>query len=179
MVVTRLVFRELSFADILESARTAVLASAQILVIVAAAGLFSWVLTVNQIPQTLVGWIAAYEVEPWQFLLAVNILLLLWGCVMEPMSAILLLTPMLVPLVDALEIDKVHFGVVMTLNLAIGLFTPPFGINIFVAQSVLGMKTTDIYRGVLPYFMIFLLVLLVVTYVPAISRISAELLMFG
>ena len=147
--------------------------------IVAAAGLFSWVLTVNQIPQTLVGWIAAYEVEPWQFLLAVNILLLLWGCVMEPMSAILLLTPMLVPLVDALEIDKVHFGVVMTLNLAIGLFTPPFGINIFVAQSVLGMKTTDIYRGVLPYFMIFLLVLLVVTYVPAISRISAELLMFG
>ena len=145
----------------------------------AAAGLFSWVLTVNQVPQALVGWIAAHDVTPWQFLLAVNILLLLWGCVMEPMSAILLLTPILIPLVDTLGIDKVHFGIVMTLNLAIGLFTPPFGINIFVAQSALGMKTADIYRGVLPYFLIFLLVLLVITYVPAIALVSAEMFMFG
>lgn len=179
MIVTRFVFRELSFADILESARNSVLFSAQILVIVAAAGLFSWVLTVNQVPQALVGWIAAHDVTPWQFLLAVNILLLLWGCVMEPMSAILLLTPILVPLVETLGIDKVHFGIVMTLNLAIGLFTPPFGINIFVAQSALGMKSADIYRGVLPYFLIFLLVLLVITYVPAIALFSAEMFMFG
>lgn len=179
MIVTRFVFRELSFADILESARNSVLFSAQILLIVAAAGLFSWVLTVNQVPQALVGWIAAHDVTPWQFLLAVNILLLLWGCVMEPMSAILLLTPILVPLVDTLGIDKVHFGIVMTLNLAIGLFTPPFGINIFVAQSALGMKSADIYRGVLPYFLIFLLVLLVITYVPAIALFSAEMFMFG
>lgn len=179
MIVTRFVFRELSFADILESARNSVLFSAQILVIVAAAGLFSWVLTVNQVPQALVGWIAAHDVTPWQFFLAVNILLLLWGCVMEPMSAILLLTPILVPLVDTLGIDKVHFGIVMTLNLAIGLFTPPFGINIFVAQSALGMKSADIYRGVLPYFLIFLLVLLVITYVPAIALLSADMFMFG
>lgn len=179
MIVTRFVFRELSFADILQSARNSVLFSAQILLIVAAAGLFSWVLTVNQVPQALVGWIAAHDVTPWQFLLAVNILLLLWGCVMEPMSAILLLTPILIPLVDTLGIDKVHFGIVMTLNLAIGLFTPPFGINIFVAQSALGMKTADIYRGVLPYFLIFLLVLLVITYVPAIALVSAEMFMFG
>jgi C4-dicarboxylate transporter DctM subunit len=169
IVVTRFILRELSWRDILDSAISTVIFTAQILVIVAAAGLFSWILTVNQVPQAMVAWIASMNVTAWQFLLGVNILLLIWGCVMEPMSAILLLTPVLIPIVNSLGIDKVHFGIVMTLNLAIGLFTPPFGINIFVAQSALGMRTVDIYRGVLPFFFVFIAVLVLVTYVPAIS----------
>jgi C4-dicarboxylate transporter DctM subunit len=118
------------------------------------------------------------NVTPWQFLIAVNILLLVWGCFMDPMSAILLLTPVLIPVVDVLGIDKVHFGIIMTLNLAVGLFTPPFGINIFVAQSVLGMKTGDIYRGVTPFFMVFIAVLLLITFVPAVALSSMSLFMF-
>ena len=106
-------------------------------------------------------------------------MLLIWGCIMDPMSAILLLTPVLIPIVDALGIDKVHFGIIMTLNLAIGLFTPPFGINIFVAQSALGMRTVDIYRGVLPFFFIFLVVLVVVTFVPAVALQSMDMFMFA
>lgn len=179
IIVTRLVFRELSWHEILNCAVSSVLFSAQILVIVAAAGLFSWVLTVNQVPQSMVAWIVSLEVTPWQFLIAVNILLLLWGCIMDPLSAILLLTPVLIPIVDALGIDKVHFGIVMTLNLAVGLFTPPFGINIFVAQSALTMKTADIYRGTLPFFLVFVAMLLVITFVPAISLSSMEWMMFG
>jgi C4-dicarboxylate transporter DctM subunit len=177
IVVTRLIFRELTWKDILECAMNTVLFSAQILVIVATAGLFSWILTVNQVPQHLVAWIASANVQPWQFLLIVNVLLLVWGCVMEPMSAILLLTPVLIPLVDALGIDKVHFGIIMTLNLAVGLFTPPFGINIFVAQSALKMRTIDVYRGVFPFLLVFLAALVLITYVPAISMMSAELFM--
>ena len=73
------------------------------------------------------------------------------GCFLDPLSAILLLTPLLVPLVKALGIDTVHFGIVVTVNLAIGLFHPPFGINIFVAQSVLGLKLETIYRGIVPF----------------------------
>ncbi|WP_346910141.1 TRAP transporter large permease subunit [uncultured Roseibium sp.] len=177
IVVTRLIFRELTWKDILDCAMNTALFSAQILVIVATAGLFSWILTVNQVPQHLVTWIASANVQPWQFLLIVNVLLLVWGCVMEPMSAILLLTPVLIPLVDALGIDKVHFGIILTLNLAVGLFTPPFGINIFVAQSALKMRTIDVYRGVLPFLLVFLAALVLITYIPAISMTSAELFM--
>mgnify|MGYP000291579520 CR=1 FL=1 len=178
ILVTRFVFAELSWADILDCAVQTVLFTSQILVIVAAAGLFAWLLTVNQVPQTIVAWISGMEISAWQFLIVINLLLLVWGCFMDPLSAILLLTPVLVPVVDALGIDKVHFGIIMTLNLAIGLFTPPFGINIFVAQSVLGMKTTDIYRGVFPFFAVFLLVLVLVTFVPAVALTSMDLFMF-
>jgi len=174
IVVTRFVFRELGWRDILQSAMATVLFTGQILVIAAAAGLFSWLLTVNQIPMNLVTWIASLDINAWQFLLAVNLILLLWGCFMDPLSAILLLTPLLMPLVDVFGIDRVHFGIVMTLNLAIGLFTPPFGINIFVAQSVLGMKISDIYRGIIPFLFIFLCVLIAVTFFPQISLSSAN-----
>ncbi|MCB1341205.1 MAG: TRAP transporter large permease [Pseudooceanicola sp.] len=177
IVVTRFILRELSWADILDCAVTTVLFSAQIMVIVAAAGLFSWLLTVNQIPQTIVTWITSSEITAFQFLIAINILLLIWGCFMDPLAAILLLTPILIPVVDALGIDKVHFGIVMTLNLAIGLFTPPFGINIFVAQSVLGMKARDIYTGVFPFFFVFLAVLILVTFMPGIALTSMDLFM--
>ena len=178
ILVTRFVFRELSWADILDCATTTVLFSAQILVIVAAAGLFSWVLTVNQIPQSMVAWVVSLDVSVWQFLIAVNIMLLIWGCFMDPLAAILLLTPVLIPIVDSLGIDKVHFGIVMTLNLAVGLFTPPFGINIFVAQSALGMRAADIYRGTLPFFLTFMALLAVITFVPEISLFSMNLMMF-
>ena len=178
LAVTLLVYRELSPRDILDAAIGTVTFTAQILVIVSAAGLFSWVLTVNQVPQSIVGWIAAMDISAWQFLIAVNVLLLVVGCIMDPLSAILLLAPILIPIVNALGIDKVHFGIVMTLNLAIGLFTPPFGINIFVAQSALGMRTADIYRGIVPFFLVFLAALIIITFVPAISLFSADAFMF-
>ncbi len=179
LIVTRFVYRELSWSQILDAATATVFFTAQVLIIIAAAGLFAWILTVNQVPQTLVAWIAEMQVSPWQFLLAVNILLLIVGCFVDPLSASLLLTPLLIPIVDALGIDKVHFGIVMTLNLAIGLFTPPFGINIFVAQSVLKMRTADIYRGVMPFFVVFLLALILITFVPSITLWGMELFLFG
>lgn len=178
LIVTGLIYRELGWREVMDAAIGTVAFTGQVLVIIAAAGLFSWVLTVNQIPQSLVAWVAAMEVTPWQFLIAVNLLLLVVGCFMDPLSAILLLTPVLIPIVDALEIDKVHFGIMMTLNLAIGLFTPPFGINIFVAQSALGMRTADIYRGVLPFFFVFVAALALITFVPSITLWGMELFLF-
>lgn len=179
IVVTRFILCELSWWEILESAKNAVSFSSQILMVIAAAGLFSWILAVNQLPAALVSLLIENDVSAWQFLIAINIILLVWGCFMDPISAILLLTPVLIPIVDVLEIDKVHFGIIMTLNLAIGLFTPPFGINIFVAQSALGINTGDIYRGVAPFLLIFLIALSAVTFTPSISLISADFFMFG
>jgi C4-dicarboxylate transporter DctM subunit len=103
------------------------------------------------------------------------VLLLVVGCFIDPLSAILVLTPLLVPIVKGAGIDTVHFGIVFTVNLAIGLFHPPFGINIFVAQSVLGLKLGVIYRGIVPFLGLYLVALLVITYVPEISLAGVRL----
>ena len=149
--VTTFVFRELGWRDIVEAAPSTVLFTGQILIIVACAGVFAWLLTVNQVPATITAWLQSLNVSAWMLLLAINILLLVVGCFLDPLSAILLLSPLLVPMVKAVGIDTVHFGIVVTVNLAIGLFHPPFGINIFVAQSVLGLKLETIYRGIIPF----------------------------
>jgi C4-dicarboxylate transporter DctM subunit len=167
--VTWVVFRELGWSDVVEAAAATALFTGQVLIIVACASVFAWLLTVNQVPAAMVAWLQDMGISQGAFLLAANVLLLLVGCFLDPLSAILLLTPLLVPLVKALGIDTVHFGIVVTVNLAIGLFHPPFGINIFVAQSVLGLKLEVIYRGILPFIVIYLVALVLITYVPQIS----------
>jgi C4-dicarboxylate transporter DctM subunit len=175
--VTRFVFRELGWRDIVEAASATVMFSAQILIIVACAGVFSWLLTVNQVPAAVVGWLQSLNISAWSFLLTVNVILLAIGCFLDPISAILLLTPLLVPVVKAFGIDTVHFGIIVTVNLAIGLFHPPFGMNIFVAQSVLGLELRSIYRGIIPFLVIYLIALALITYIPAISLSGMHILL--
>ena len=175
--VTAFVFRELGWRDIVEAAASTVLFTGQILIIVACAGVFAWLLTVNQVPAAMTAWLQSLNVSAWMLLLAINILLLLVGCFLDPLSAILLLSPLLVPLVKAAGIDGVHFGIVVTVNLAIGLFHPPFGINIFVAQSVLGLKLETIYRGIIPFVIIYLVALALITYIPDLSLIGVRYLL--
>jgi len=138
--------------------------------------MFSFLMTSEQIPQAMTSWIKDSGISWVEFLLVVNVLLLIVGCFLDPLSAILLLTPLLVPIAKALGIDTVHFGIVVTVNLAIGLFHPPFGINIFVAQSVLGIRLETIYRGILPFVLLYLIALVLITYVPDISLIGVRLL---
>jgi C4-dicarboxylate transporter DctM subunit len=171
------VFRELTWHDILEAAIATVVFTAQILIIVACAGVFAWLLTINQVPAALAAWLQELNVSGWMLLLAINVLLLLVGCFLDPLSSILLLTPLLVPMVKAVGINTVHFGIIITVNLAIGLFHPPFGINIFVAQSVLGIKLETIYRGIIPFVVIYLIALALITYIPEISLLGVQMLM--
>lgn len=178
-LVTRLVYRELGWREIVDAAGATALLTAQLLIIVACASVFSWVLTVNQVPVKLAQWIQAAALEPWSVLAAINLLLLAVGCFVDPLSAILVLTPLLVPVVKALGIDTVHFGLIVTVNLAIGLFTPPFGINIFVAQSALGLPLGTIYRGIGPFLALYLVALALITYVPQISLWSMRLFLAG
>jgi C4-dicarboxylate transporter DctM subunit len=175
--VTAVVFRELSLRDIVEAAAATVTFTGQILLIVACAGVFAWVLTVNQVPAAVAAWLQALDVSVWMVLLAINILLLVVGCFLDPLSAILLLSPLLVPIVKAIGVDPIHFGIVVTVNLAIGLFTPPFGINIFVAQTVLGLKLETIYRGIIPFVIVYLIALGLITYIPDISLVGVRYLL--
>lgn len=176
-LVTRFVYRELGWRDIVAAAGTTALFTGQILIIVACASVFAWLLTVNQVPAAMVAWLEALHVSAWMLLLAINIGLLVVGCFLDPLSAILLLTPLLVPLVKAVGINTVHFGIVVTVNLAIGLFHPPFGMNIFVAQSVLGLQLGVIYRGIIPFLFIYLAALIMITYIPEISLFGMRLLL--
>ena len=143
--------------------------TAQIFTIVAVAGVFAWILTVNGTPQSMVTFIADLAMPPWAVLLAINLLLLAVGMFLDTASSILVLSPLLVPIAKAIGVDPVHFGVILVMNLSIGTFTPPFGINIFVGQAVFKAQLSSIYPGLIPFIAIALAALMVVTYFPALS----------
>ncbi len=174
--VTRFVYRELSWDQIVECATRTVMLSAQILIIVACANVFGWLLTVNQIPMTLVELVQGWQLSPWMILLALNVLFLVVGCFVDPLSAILVLTPLLMPMVKGAGIDPVHFGIVITTNLAIGMFHPPFGLNIFVAQSLFKFPLEVIYRGIVPFLFLYLGALVLITFIPWLSLAAVRLI---
>ncbi len=169
IVVTRFIYREVTWAELWDIAISSMYLTAQVLIIVAAAGVFSWLLTVSGIPQSFVQWIDSLHLQPWMILLAVNLLLLVVGCLLDPNSAILVLTPLLLPIMQAIGVDLIHFGIIMTVNLSIGMFTPPFGLNIFVAQALFKSPLKTIYPGLVPFILINLVALGIVTYVPQVS----------
>ncbi len=169
IVVTRLIYKEATWKDIWDVSVTTAQLTAQVFVIVAAAGLYSWMLTIQGVPQQLAHTIEAFRAEPWLVLIAINVLLLVIGCFIDPASAILVMTPLLVPVVSAAGVDLIHFGIIMTVNLAIGMFTPPVGFNIFVAQAVLRVPVSEIYRGLGPFIVLNVVALIVITFVPSIS----------
>ena len=175
--VPMLIYRELGWRDVLDCAQSTAVFTGQILTIVACAVLFGWALTVNQVPAALTAWLLGMQLPAWGLLLAINVMLLLVGSFMDGISAILLLTPLLVPLVEAFGIDPIHFGIIFVVNLGIGLFHPPFGINIFVAQTVLRLKLELIYRGIIPFVGLYLVALALITYVPWFSLAGMRWLM--
>jgi C4-dicarboxylate transporter DctM subunit len=137
--------------------------------IIANAMLFAHVLTTEQIPQTITAMVIEAGLQPWQFLMVVNIVLLIAGAFMEPSAIILILAPILFPIAVQLGIDPIHLGIIMVVNMEIGLITPPVGLNLFVTSAVTGMPLTAVVRAAWPWLMLLLSFLLVITYIPAIS----------
>ena len=176
MLVVGLVYRELGAFEILLSAGRSMVLTAQVFIIVAAGGVFSWLLTVNNIPQSLVAWVLELKLEPWMVLLALNILLLIVGMFLDTASSILVLTPLLAPVAKAIGVDPVHFGVIVVMNLSIGTFTPPFGINLFVGQAVFKLPMSVLYPAVVPFIIASVAALMLVTYIPQLSLVTLKLL---
>jgi C4-dicarboxylate transporter, DctM subunit len=167
--VVVLVYGELSWVEVFRTASRSMYLTAQVFVIVASAGVFSWLLTINGVPQALAETVTGLNVPPWAVLLAINLLLLAIGMFLDTASSILVLTPLLVPVAKAIGVDPVHFGVIFVMNLSIGTFTPPFGINIFVGQAVFKTPLSTIYPGLVPFIVAALAALMVVTYTPQLS----------
>jgi C4-dicarboxylate transporter, DctM subunit len=168
-VVAVFVYRDLSMKDVpkvlLESGKVTVM----LMFIVANALLFAHVLTTERIPQTIAETIVGWGMPAWQFLIVVNILLLIAGMFMEPTGIVLILAPILFPIAQRLGIDPVHLGIIMVVNLEIGMVTPPIGLNLFVTTGITNMSIMQVARAALPWTTVLLVFLIIITYVPIIT----------
>ena len=171
LLISLFIYRSLKVRDIwsilVESIRT----YAPILFILAASIAFSRVLTLMQVPQDISTWILSHFTNKIVLLLVINLFLLIVGMVMDTTPAILILTPILLPIVEAVGVDPIHFGIIMVVNLAIGFVTPPIGVNLFVASSLTDLSVMEIARKAMPMIVYFLIALLVITFVPAVSLV--------
>ena len=174
--VALFVYKDLTIREcpkvLLESGKLTIM----LMFIIANAMLFAHVLTTEQIPQQITAWVVDLGLQPWQFLLVVNIVLLIAGAFMEPSAIILILAPILFPIAMQLGIDPIHLGIIMVVNMEIGLITPPVGLNLFVTSAVTGMPLTAVIRAAMPWLMLLISFLVVITYVPAVSLALPNLL---
>lgn len=151
-------------------ARAGVL-SAAILMLAGASNVFGWILALEKIPEAFAGLLLSVSSKPWVVLLMLNILLLVWGMLMDSLPAILILVPILMPLAGKLGMDRIHFGVMITFNLAIGLITPPYGAALFTGSIVSGLPIEKIVKEMLPFVIASISILLIITYVPWVVMI--------
>ncbi|MDV5859554.1 C4-dicarboxylate TRAP transporter large permease protein DctM [Pseudomonas mendocina] len=174
--VALFVYKDLKIREcpkvLLESGKLTIM----LMFIIANAMLFAHVLTTEQIPQTITAWVVDLGLQPWQFLLVVNIVLLIAGAFMEPSAIILILAPILFPIAMQLGIDPIHLGIIMVVNMEIGLITPPVGLNLFVTSAVTGMPLTSVIKAALPWLMMLISFLMVITYIPAVSMALPNML---
>lgn len=175
ILISMFVYREMSWSELWQISLDSAALIAQILVIVSAAGAFAWLITTSGIPLKLIAFVDSLGLRTWALLLVINVLLLFVGSVLEPPAAILILTPLLTPIVYKAGIDPLHFGIIVTVNLAIGMFMPPFGLNLFASNALFGTPLPNLYRGVLPFLVLYLIVLALLTYIPAITLVPMQL----
>lgn len=169
VVISVVLYRSLTLRNLYKSLLSTAETTASIVLIIGTASLFGWILAREQAPQAVAQLLLGFTDSAVVFLLLVNILLLVLGMVLEPAPIILIMVPVLLPVVEAFEISPLHFGIVMILNLMIGLLTPPVGNVLYVLNSVTGVSFINVVRGVAPFLVPLLISLLLVTFVPSIS----------
>ncbi len=175
LIVSCFVYRELDFAGVLAILRKSVVSSSVIMLIIAMAGLFSFLLTRAGVPAQIGAYIIATFDSGWSFLLAVNLFLFVIGMFIETSAAIIVLAPILAPVAISFGIDPVHFGMVMVVNLALGMITPPFGVNLFAACAVARISLDRMTKSLLPFIGVVLVCLMLITYLPWISLALRDL----
>ena len=171
LFVEIVIHRELSLRDFGHVAKETATLLGTLFPIVAAAISLNLLLTAERVPQELATMVAANVESRVAFLLMVNLLLLVVGCFVDTMSAIVILAPLLLPMAEAFGIDPIHFGIIMVINLEIGLLTPPLGLNLIVAMTAFKVGFGTVVRGALPFIVLMIAVLMAITFIPAISMV--------
>jgi C4-dicarboxylate transporter DctM subunit len=167
--VAVVIYRDITVKQLPEVFLDAAKTTVMLMFIIANALLFAHVLTTERIPQTIAEQILAAGMAPWMFLLVVNVILLVAGNFMEPTGIILILAPIFFPIATKLGINPIHLGVIMVVNMEIGMITPPVGLNLFVTSGITGMSIVQVTKAALPWLSILLVFLMLVTYIPQIS----------
>ncbi len=175
LIVGVVIYRETRLSDLYSILKKSVLSSAVIMFIIANAGLFAFLLTRAGVPDAIGRWLEAVLQSPALFLLGVNLALFIIGMFIETSAAIIVLAPILAPVAMHFGVDPVHFGMVMVVNLAMGMITPPFGVNLFAACTVAKISLDRIVGYLLPFVLVVMACLMLITYVPALSLTLRDL----
>lgn len=178
ILVEVVILRSLTLRGMFEVTEQSAINTCIIFILLAMGGLVSYFVTLAQVPNEIIGFLTAINADWIIFLLVVNVCFLIAGMFIDPNSALLILVPPLYPVALAMGIDPVHFGLIVTLNIGLGMITPPFGLDIFVASSTLRKPVATIISGVWPFLAVNLLVLMLITYIPKISLFIPQLI-FG
>jgi tripartite ATP-independent transporter DctM subunit len=175
LVIGTLVYREIKLKDLYPILRKSVISSAVIMFIIANAGLFAFLITRAGVPGAIGQWLEQVLQSPVYFLLGINVALFFIGMFIETGAAIIVLAPILVPVAVHFGIDPVHFGMVVVVNLALGMITPPFGVNLFAACTVAKISLDRIVKDLIPFILVILACLMVISYVPQLSLALRDL----
>jgi C4-dicarboxylate transporter DctM subunit len=165
LFVATVVYRDLSWKQVPKLITDAFIISAVVMTVIGATQALTWLITLEQMPVILLDWITHFSSSRWVFLLLINIALLILGHVLEPVPAILLTAPIFIPLAKVYGIDPVHLGLIVSCNLALGLFTPPIGATLFVSSRIAEVGVVAITRAMVPLFLVALFALFLITYV--------------
>jgi len=176
LLVSALLYRAVTWRSVYNSLLTSARVTISIGILIAAAMVFNYVITVENIPKTLALMMQGHDLSPFTFLLLANVILLLLGCFLEGTTILLIIIPVLLPTAKALGVDPVHFGVVAVVNIMIGLITPPYGLLLFMMAKIANVSLKDLVRDVMPFLGAMLAALTLITFVPAIVLFLPRLL---
>ncbi len=177
LIVELFVYKELKLGRLFAICKDAAVLSGCLLFIMSCAMTFIWFLTVEQIPAKLADAIVSNIHSKWLFLLAINGVLLLIGGLMDIVTAVIIISPILIETLQRYQIDYIHYGIIMIVNIECGFLTPPFGMNLFVSMAIMKKSLIEIGRSILPFVLLFIVCLLVITYVPKLSLLLPDLLL--
>ena len=169
VLVAIFVYKEVTFRDVFPMATEGMKSASAVTFIVMFALLFAHWITGSGIPTALVNFAIARELEPWQFLLALNVMMIILGMFLDAIAVMLIVTPIVLPVLSTLGIDPVHFGIVLIVNMEIAFLTPPIGLNLFVLSSIAKAPMSEAVRGMVPFVIIMAVFLILITYIPEIS----------
>jgi C4-dicarboxylate transporter DctM subunit len=177
ILVELFIYKELKVGRLFAICRDSAILSGCLLFILSCAMSFIWLLTVEQVPVKLAELIMENVKERWVFLLAINGVLLIIGALMDIVTAIIVISPVLAETLNRYDVNLIHYGIIMIINIECGFLTPPFGLNLFVSMAIMRRSLVEIGKAILPFILLFILCLLVITYVPTLSTFLPELLL--
>lgn len=169
LIVSLFIYREMKLKDFREVLVESINITAMIFLIIGAASLFGLYLTNAQVPQQVGAWIAESDMNKWIFMIIVNILFFVMGMFLEAVSIILITLPILLPILVHFDINLIHFAIIMTINMELGMITPPVGLNLFVVSGITKEKLGEVVKGVIPFIVLMIVFLAIVVLLPQLS----------